>query len=82
MEAFTIGSYNQKEKMVIINVEKANRDIHGIYQVINQQFLLNTYEDAKIINREDDLGLEQLRFAKRSYKPIDFSKKYKVIQKW
>ncbi len=82
LEAFTIGSYNPREKMVIISVEKANRDIYGLYQVINQQFLLNTYEDAEIINKEDDMGLEELRFAKKGYRPIGFARKYQVIQKW
>ena len=67
LEAFTIGSYNSREKMVVVSIEKGNSEIPGIYQVINQQFLLNSYEDALVVNREDDMGIEGLRQAKESY---------------
>lgn len=66
LEAFTIGSYNSREKMVVVSIEKGNSEIPGIYQVINQQFLLNSYEDALVVNREDDMGIEGLRQAKES----------------
>ena len=81
MQAFTIGSYNSREKMAVISIEKGNSDIVGIYQVINQQFLLNSYEDAVVINREDDMGIEGLRQAKESYNPIGFARKYRVREK-
>ena len=80
-EAFTIGSYNSREKMVVVSVEKGNSDIPGIYQVINQQFLLNSYEDAQLVNREDDMGIEGLRHAKESYNPIGYARKYRVFEK-
>lgn len=81
LEAFTIGSYNKREQMAVISIEKGNSDIPGIYQVINQQFLLNSYEDAKIVNREDDMGIEGLRQAKESYNPIGYARKYRVFEK-
>ena len=82
LEAFTIGTYNELEKMAIIHIEKANPEIRGLYQFINQQFLLNEFpEDMVLVNREDDLGLEGLRKAKMSYYPIDFARKYEVVQK-
>lgn len=81
LEAFTIGSYNSREQMAVISIEKGNSEIPGIYQVINQQFLLNSYEDAKLVNREDDMGLEGLRHAKESYNPVGFARKYRVIEK-
>ncbi len=81
LEAFTIGSYNSREKMAVISVEKGNSEIPGIYQVINQQFLLNAFEDAKLVNREDDMGLEGLRQAKESYNPIGYARKYRVCEK-
>lgn len=80
LEAFTIGSYNSREQMAVISIEKANSEIPGIYQVINQQFLLNSYEDARIVNREDDMGLEGLRHAKESYNPIGYARKYRIIE--
>ncbi|RKM61087.1 DUF2156 domain-containing protein [Butyrivibrio sp. CB08] len=81
LEAFAIGSYNQAEQMIVVSTEKANNDIPGIYQMINQQYLLNSYEEAKLVNREDDMGLEGLRQAKESYNPIGFARKFKVTQK-
>ena len=81
LEAFTIGSYNSREKMAVISIEKGNSDIPGIYQVINQQFLLNSYEDAEVVNREDDMGIEGLRQAKESYNPIGYARKYRVFEK-
>ncbi len=80
LEAFSIGSYNPFEKMAVIHIEKANPDIVGLYQVINQQFLVNEFPDAVIVNREDDLGLPGLRQAKESYAPIGYARKYRIVQ--
>ena len=81
LEAFTIGSYNSLENMAVIHIEKANEKIRGLYQFINQQFLIHEFPDVTLVNREDDLGLEGLRRAKMSYNPIRFAKKYEVFQK-
>lgn len=81
LEAFTIGSYNRREQMAVISIEKGNSEIPGIYQVINQQFLINAFEEAKVVNREDDMGIEGLRQAKESYNPIGYARKYRVCQK-
>ena len=67
--------------MAVISVEKGNSEIPGIYQMINQQFLLNAFEDAELVNREDDMGLEGLRQAKESYNPVGFARKYRVCEK-
>lgn len=82
LEAFTIGSYNLLEQMAVIHIEKANPEIRGLYQFINQQFLIEEFPEAVLINREDDLGLEGLRKAKLSYNPIDYARKYQVEQIW
>lgn len=78
LEAFTIGSLNEKEDMVVVHIEKANPEIRGLYQFINQQFLVNEFPDASLVNREDDVGMEGLRAAKMSYNPIGFARKYMV----
>ena len=80
LEAFTIGSYNPLEQMAVIHIEKANPEIRGLYQFINQQFLIEEFPEAVLINREDDVGLEGLRKAKLSYNPIDYARKYQVEQ--
>lgn len=81
LEAFSIGSYNSFENMAIIHIEKANQEFNGLYQFINQQFLLNEFPDAELVNREDDLGIEGLRKAKMSYYPVGFARKYRITQK-
>ncbi len=81
LEAFSMGAYNPLEKMAVIDIEKGNSDIPGIYQVINQQFLLREFAEAEIVNREDDVGLEGLRRSKQSYNPIGYARKYMVLQK-
>lgn len=81
LEAFSIGSYNALEQMAVIHIEKANPEIRGLYQFINQQFLIHEFPEAVLVNREDDLGLEGLRRAKMSYNPVGFARKYSVVQK-
>ena len=81
LEAFSIGAYNPREEMACISIEKGNPEIPGIYQIINQEFLLHEFPKAKLVNREDDMGLAGLRKAKESYNPIGFARKYMVVQK-
>jgi len=75
--ALTLG-----EKMLsdtfVIHVEKAHAHIPGLYQVINQEFLIHEAVDCRYVNREQDLGEKGLRNAKMSYNPSGFVKKYKV----
>ena len=80
LEAFSVGSYNKIEDMAVIHIEKANPEIPGLYQAINQMFLLHEFPDVQWVNREDDMGLEGLRKAKMSYNPADFARKYLVEQ--
>lgn len=78
LEAFTVGSFNALENMAVIHIEKANPEIAGLYQFVNQQFLVNEFPAAALINREDDVGMESLRKAKMSYNPVAFARKYAV----
>ncbi len=82
LAAFSIGGYNAREKMAVIEIEKAWNDVDGLYQVINQQFLLHEFPEAVLVNREDDVGLPGLRQAKMSYYPIGFEDRYRLCQKW
>jgi hypothetical protein len=81
LEAFSIGSLNPREDMACIAIEKGNPDIPGIYQIINQQFLIHEFPDVKLVNREDDCGLPGLRKSKESYNPMGYERKYMVLQK-
>lgn len=80
LEAFSVGTYNEREKMAVISIEKANPDFAGLYQYINQQLLIHEFPDAELVNREDDMGLPGLRQAKMSYAPAGFAKKYRIRQ--
>ncbi len=75
--AFTVGE-RLSEDMQLIHIEKAKADIDGAYPMINQQYVLHECQDVKYINREEDMGLEGMRKAKRSYHPIKMIEKYFV----
>ncbi len=81
LEAYSIGSYNPETKYAYIHIEKANPAFRGLYNYINQQFLLHEFPDAKFVNREDDLGQEGLRNAKLSYRPVYLAEKYIIREK-
>lgn len=69
------------EDTVIVHIEKADAEIRGLYPFITQQFLINEFMDANYVNREDDMGLENIRKSKMSYHPCCFAKKYKFVKK-
>ena len=66
---------------VVVHVEKAFPDYRGLYAVINQDFQNYYWQDASFVNREEDMGLEGLRHAKRSYYPEYLLTKYKGVLK-
>lgn len=57
-------------------IEKGRKDVKGIYQVLCNEFALICGRDYTYINREEDLGVEGLRRAKRSYQPDHMIRKY------
>lgn len=79
-EAYTVGEL-LNENTAVIHIEKANDDIRGLYTFINQQFCENNWKNVMYINREQDLGLEGLRKAKLSYKPVRLVNKYSIVCK-
>ena len=81
LEAYSIGSYDPKIQCAYIHIEKANSAFPGLYNMINQQFLIHEFPDAILVNREDDLGQEGLRQSKMSYNPIRLEKKYHIFEK-
>lgn len=75
LEAFNITSRLAKDT-VQIHVEKANRTIRGLYIAILKFFLETLEESVLYLNREDDLGLADLRKAKRDMQPISKIRKF------
>jgi uncharacterized protein len=78
--AFTIGELLNDETAVV-HIEKADPDIPGLYQIVNQQFCEKAWDNVPYINREQDLGLPGLREAKLSYYPHHFVEKFRVTLK-
>ncbi len=64
------------ENMVDVIVEKAYHDVNGAYAIINREFAKHCFESFAYINREDDMGKENLRKAKLSYFPREIRLKY------
>lgn len=80
LEAFTLADM-LTEDTVCVHIEKANAEIRGLYVAISKLFLENEYPDVKFVNREDDMGHENLRKAKESYYPVSMVEKYTLIEK-
>ena len=73
--AFTFGEKLNSDTAVI-HVEKADPTIRGIYVAINQNFVKHEWSDMIYINREEDMGIDGLRKAKESYRPIKMIEKF------
>ncbi len=78
--AFTLGQQSTPD-VYVMQIEKADHTIPGAYQMINQQFVLHNCTEVTYVNREEDLGLEGLRQAKRSYQPAMLVKKFMAVPK-
>jgi len=78
--AFTMGECLNSDTY-LVHFEKAFSDIQGAYPMINREFVRHIcarYPHIQYINREDDLGIESLQKAKRSYYPAFQIEKYTV----
>lgn len=75
--AFAMGAQIRSDTFCV-HFEKAYSYIRGAYAMINQQFVENELSDYKYIDREDDLGLDNLRKAKLSYYPVFLPEKYEA----
>ena len=75
IEAIAVGG-RLGGKMITEHVEKANINFRGLYQAINNEFCKHTAAWAKYINREEDMGIPNLRKAKLSYRPVKLLEKY------
>jgi len=77
---FTIGEPLNSDTY-IIHFEKAFAGIQGAYPMINREFVRHVMEKhphVRYINREEDLGVEHLKRAKRSYYPVFMVEKYRA----
>jgi len=63
---------------LVLHVLKANPNLKGLYQVMNQEFLAHEGNSFEYVNMEQDLGLPGLRKAKLSYHPLRLINKYTI----
>jgi len=75
IEALAVGG-QLGANTVTEHVEKANVNFRGLYQAINNEFCKHVASHAKYINREEDMGIPNLRKAKLSYRPCKLLEKY------
>lgn len=80
MQAFIIAS-RLNHQTIQIHVEKANKNIRGLYPAILKELLEHHFSEELYVNREEDMGLENLRKSKMSLHPIKMIHKYKIILK-
>lgn len=80
IEALSVGGSLNKNT-VTVHVEKANINYRGLYQAINNEFCRHVASTVKYINREEDMGIPNLRKAKLSYKPAKLIEKHIAVFK-
>ena len=78
VEAFGFGE-RLNDETAVFHVEKANPEIRGLYVALTRQMTETLFSGYKYINREQDLGVEGLREAKKSFQPDHLVEKYEII---
>ena len=76
--AMTLGSRLSSDTFYV-HFEKARSDVQGAYGAVNCEFaryIREKYPEVKYLNREEDMGIEGLRRAKKSYYPHHLVEKY------
>ena len=79
---FSLGELASRDTFDV-HFEKAEGNINGAYPMVCRELtrmVLHNHPEVKYINREDDMGLEPLRFSKLSYKPEYILEKH--IARW
>lgn len=74
--AFCVGEKMHNKNVFCTHFEKADYNFSGAYTAINKLFSEFLINDFKLVNREDDAGVEGLRKAKLSYYPEILLEKY------
>jgi len=78
--AFAIGTIT-KNHVGLVLFEKADLNYDGAYAAINQMTAKKYFQGVKFINRQEDMGIPNLKKAKMSYHPHHLAEKYSLIEK-
>jgi len=77
IKAFAIGERLNNDTSVC-HFEKADPFLEGLYQLIDREFNRLLYTECTYVNKEQDLGVANLRASKLSYHPVELVEKYRV----
>ena len=77
VKAFALGERLNGDTSVC-HFEKADPFLEGLYQLIDREFNRLLFTDCRFVNREQDLGMMNLRVSKLSYHPVELIEKYRV----
>jgi hypothetical protein len=80
VKAFTFGCPVNADVFDIM-FESAEHGYNGIFQVVEQEFIKRQLSNFAYINREEDLGIPGIRFAKQSLQPDILLMKYSATIK-
>ncbi len=75
LQAFAVGERLSRDTAAE-HFEKANDAYRGLYQVICSEFCKILPEEIVYVNREEDMGLANLRQAKEALKPDHMEERY------
>ena len=65
----------------VCHFEKADPFLEGIYQLLDREFNRQLFPECTYVNREQDLGVLNLRKSKLSYHPVALVKKFRAVVK-
>jgi hypothetical protein len=77
VKAFALGEKLNNDTSVC-HFEKADPFLEGLYQLIDREFCRLLFTDCTYVNREQDLGEQNLRQTKLSYHPLELVRKFRM----
>jgi hypothetical protein len=80
LDGFALGEELNPDTAVI-HIEKSNHNRAGAAEALGTMFVENEWSGYKYINREQDLGSDELRNFKQGYFPVKMVEKYVVRSK-
>ena len=68
-----------KHETIQIHIEKADKTIRGLYVTLRKEFLEHECAEFKYVNREEDMGIENLRVSKERMHPCHMVEKTRIF---
>ncbi|MBE7027840.1 MAG: DUF2156 domain-containing protein [Ruminococcaceae bacterium] len=78
--AFSLGEAVSSDT-ALIHFEVALSSLRGAFNAINCEFCANEWKNFTYVNREEDMGIENLRKTKEAYRPVFLLEKINAVLK-